>query len=86
MEISLYVKPDYHRLGVGQELLQYALSRCSSLQIETILALIFGHNHPSIQFFKKNGFEQWGYLPAIANLDGISRDVAIYGLHLNYHE
>jgi L-amino acid N-acyltransferase YncA len=59
------------------------LLSCPFLEIKTILALIFGHNHPGIQFFKKNGLKQWEYLPGVANLDGISRDVAIYGLHVN---
>jgi L-amino acid N-acyltransferase YncA len=47
------------------------------------MAFIFAHNIPSIKLFKKFGFQQWGYLPGVAQLDGKQQDLAIFGLHLH---
>ncbi|MBS0350159.1 MAG: N-acetyltransferase [Proteobacteria bacterium] len=81
-EISVYVNPLYQRQGIAREMMDYLLNEIKMLQISTLLAFIFAHNEPSIRFFKKYHFEQWGLLPRVAQLDGIERDVVIYGLHI----
>jgi L-amino acid N-acyltransferase YncA len=45
----------------------------------TLLGFIFGHNEPSLQLFYRFGFEKWGHLPNVAELDGIERDLIILG-------
>ena len=44
------------------------------------MGIIFAHNQPSLTLFQKFGFQQWGYLPQVAELDGVERDVVILGL------
>lgn len=78
-EISLYVSPDYHRQGVGKQLLQQAIHCSPDLGLKTLVGFIFAHNQPSLELFFKLGFERWGYLPKIAELDGIERDLLILG-------
>jgi phosphinothricin acetyltransferase len=81
-EVSVYVSPDYHRQQLGNSLLNQALATAPSLDLKTLVAFIFAHNPPSLNLFKKHGFQQWGYLPQIAELNGIDRDLVILGRQL----
>jgi L-amino acid N-acyltransferase YncA len=78
-EVSVYVSPDYHRQQLGNKLLIKAIETAPSLALKTLVAFIFAHNPPSLNLFKKHGFQQWGYLPQIAELNGIDRDLVILG-------
>jgi L-amino acid N-acyltransferase YncA len=78
-EISLYVSPDYHRQKSGDLLLSKAISITPTLDLKTLVAFVFAHNQPSLNLFKKHDFQQWGYLPQIAELNGIDRDLVILG-------
>ena len=78
-EVSIYVAPNYQRRGLGRLLLSRAISRSHALGFKTLLAFIFAHNLPSLRLFEGLGFERWGYLPAVAELDGVERDVVIAG-------
>jgi len=82
VEVSLYVAPNHRRQGIGQKLLSHALEISPSLGIETLLGFIFAHNQPSLNLFTRAGFQPWGYLPQVAELDGIKRDLRILGLRL----
>lgn len=79
-EVSLYVKSAYRRQGIGRILLQKAIAEAPQLQIITLLGFIFAHNQPSLTLFKSYGFKQWGYLPQVAELEGLKRDLVILGL------
>ncbi|MBE9096260.1 GNAT family N-acetyltransferase [Tychonema sp. LEGE 07203] len=79
-EVSLYVAPDRQRCGIGQKLLQSAILRSPELQLKNLIGMIFAHNQPSLRLFEKFGFQQWGYLPQVTELDGVERDVIILGL------
>ncbi len=50
------------------------------MQLKTLMGIIFAHNQPSLRLFEKFGFQQWGYLPQVAELDSVERDVIILGL------
>jgi L-amino acid N-acyltransferase YncA len=79
VEVSVYVDPRCQRQGIGKELLSHAIACCPQLEITTLLGFIFGHNQPSLNLFQGFGFEQWGHLPQIAELDEIERDLVILG-------
>lgn len=81
-ELSIYVAPVFRSRGVGQQLLKYAIQVSPALGLETLMAFIFAHNQPSLRLFEKFGFQRWGHLPRVAELDGIKRDLAILGLSL----
>jgi len=81
-EISVYVHEKFRRQGVARRLLEEAIARSPSLGINAIVGLIFGHNQPSLKLFERLGFERWGLLPRIAQLDGNKRDLVIMGRHL----
>jgi L-amino acid N-acyltransferase YncA len=81
-EVSLYVDESVRRTGVGAYLLQEAIAFAPQLNLDRLLAFIFGHNEPSLILFNKFGFEYWGTLPGVAKLDSIERDLCILGLIL----
>ena len=84
-EISVYIHETFRRQGVARRLLEEAIARAPSLGINAIVGLIFGHNQPSLKLFERLGFERWGLLPRIAQLDGNKRDLVIMGRHLPAH-
>jgi L-amino acid N-acyltransferase YncA len=80
-EISVYVDENFRRRGVGQRLLQHAITRAPSLGITALVGLIFGHNERSLKLFERFGFERWAFLPGVAQLDGVQRDLVMLGQH-----
>ena len=46
------------------------------------MGLIWGHNSPSLALFAQFGFERWGHLPRVAEMDQIERDLVIVGLRV----
>jgi L-amino acid N-acyltransferase YncA/predicted O-methyltransferase YrrM len=80
-EISVYVDEKFRRRGVGQKLLEHAIARAPSLGITALIGLIFGHNEPSFKLFERFGFERWAFLPGVAQLDRLERDLIVMGRH-----
>ncbi|MED4968873.1 N-acetyltransferase [Geobacillus sp. NFOSA3] len=78
-EISIYISEAYRGRGIGTQLLQKAIEEAPSLEIKTLLGFIFAHNEPSLRLFARFGFETWGHLPKVAELEGIERDLIIVG-------
>jgi phosphinothricin acetyltransferase len=81
-EVSIYVAEKHRHTGLGARLLIEAIARAPACGITTLIANIFGHNEPSLRLAKKHGFEIWGYLPRVAVVDGIARDLVILGKRL----
>jgi L-amino acid N-acyltransferase YncA len=81
-EISIYIAPAYQYQGLGKKLLAEAIYHSPKLGLKTLTAFIFAHNEPSIQLFSRFGFQTWGHLPKVAELDGLERDLIIMGLRL----
>lgn len=79
-ELSVYVSPNRHRRGIGRALLSRAIEQAPGLGVRTLLGFIFGHNEPSLRLFESVGFQRWGFLPRVAELDGTERDLIILGL------
>jgi phosphinothricin acetyltransferase len=81
-EISIYIAPAFHRRGLGRQLLRQAIQHSPNLGLKTLVSFIFAHNDPSLQLFATFGFQPWGHLPKIAELDGVERDLIIMGLRV----
>ncbi|WP_193197537.1 GNAT family N-acetyltransferase [Nostoc sp. MG11] len=82
-EISIYIASAFHRRGLGRQLLAKAISESPNLRIKTLVGFIFAHNQPSLKLFETFGFQHWGHLPKIAELDEVERDLVIMGLRIN---
>ena len=79
VEVSLYVAETARRRGIGAWFVQYAIDWASKNKITTLLGFIWSHNDPSLRLFEHFGFQRWGYLPRVAVLDGVDRDLVIVG-------
>jgi phosphinothricin acetyltransferase len=81
-EISVYVHESARRTGLGRALVQHAIDHAPKAKIDALVGLVFGHNAPSLALFESFGFERWGQLPGIAELDGVRRDLVLVGKRL----
>jgi len=79
-EISIYVSEDYRGAGVGSILVEKGIAECPRLGIRNLIGFVFGHNDGSLHLLSKYGFKQWGYLPGVAILDNVERNLVIVGL------
>lgn len=81
-EISIYLSENARGKGFGKQILESCIEKAPKLGIENVLAFIFSHNLPSLTLFEKLGFELWGNLKNIAELDGEKRSLIILGKSL----
>jgi len=81
-EISYYVRTDHHRRGIGTGLVKYSLSVAMGLGFKTLIAILLEPNTASIVLLKKFGFELWGDVPAVAEIDGGEYNHQYYGLRI----
>lgn len=81
-ELSIYISDDFKRKGLGRILLKKAIDKAPSLGLNNLLGFIFGHNEPSLKLFEEFGFEKWGFLPRVAVLDLVERDLVILGMRI----
>lgn len=81
-EVSVYVLQKHHGKGFGTLLLKKMIEACPSLGVTTLLGFVFSHNEPCLRMNKTLGFERWGLLPEVAELDGQKVDLVIDGLKI----
>jgi phosphinothricin acetyltransferase len=81
-EISYYIALAYHRQGIGTALVRHTLAACPALQIRHLFAIVLEGNQASLSLLEKMGFEQWGYLPRVADFDGKEVGHLYYGRHV----
>lgn len=78
-EVSIYLAETAHGKGIGSKSLKFTEEQASSLGINRLIAFIFAHNEASKHIFSKAGFELWGEMPEVANMDGQLRSLDIFG-------
>jgi L-amino acid N-acyltransferase YncA len=69
-EVSYYVDYGQHGRGIGSALMRCALADAPRLSKMVYIAILLERNTGSIHLLEKFGFEQWGYLPEVAEFDG----------------
>lgn len=79
VEISYYIHNSYKRRGIASGLITSLLKKCSELGSRSVFAIVLSENLASISLLEKFGFEQWGHLPAVAEIDGKKLDHLYYG-------
>ncbi|MFC6295765.1 GNAT family N-acetyltransferase [Lactiplantibacillus daoliensis] len=82
-EISIYLDRSVQGQGIGSQVLEMVPAQVTLTGLKVLLAYIFSSNLPSIKLFKKFGYEQWGFLPAVAELDQRPNDLVIMGKHFD---
>lgn len=78
-ELSLYLAESCRGQGLGSRLLPEIERYARHHQLKVLLGFIFSHNIPSLKLFEKCGYEHWGELPAIAEMDGNQYGLTIVG-------
>lgn len=79
VEVSIYLDSAARGRGLGRIFLEKALAAAPELNVKTVLGFVFGHNEASRALFRAHGFDDWGFLPRVASLDGVERDLVIVG-------
>jgi len=79
VEISIYIAEASRGRGIGRFLLGESVRRAPELCLKTLLGFIFSHNTPSLALFAALGFEVWGQLPNVAEMDGVEYSLTIMG-------
>ncbi len=82
-ELSVYLHEKARGKGLGRYFLQEAILFAPQVSVHTLLGFIFGHNTPSLNLFASFDFEIWANMPRVATLDGIERDLIIFGKRVN---
>jgi L-amino acid N-acyltransferase YncA len=81
-EISYYVHNHYRRSGIGTTLVQFARQQAIQYGFKNLVAMVLEWNTGSIHLLEKNGFEQWGFLPRIADFEGTVCGHLYFGINL----
>lgn len=78
-EVAVYLHPDHRGKGQGGYLLREAIEHAPALRLRTLVASILAGNNASVRLFGAHGFQQWGRLPGVADLDGVVHDLLFLG-------
>ncbi len=78
-EISYYVRADSRRKGIASHLIRHSFAACPSLRIKNLFAIVLELNPASRSLLEKFEFEQWGFLPRVADFDGHECGHVYYG-------
>ncbi len=81
-EVSIYLEEKTRGQGLGKAFLSKGIERIKERGLKNVLAVIYAANIPSVKLFEKLGFETWGLLPKICEVEGIEKDVVILGKRL----
>lgn len=79
LEVGLHVLKGYRDMGIGKEMLEYALEWSSEKGFDKIKACIFTSNKRSLSLFKKLGFEEEGTRQKNYRIGNTSIDEVILG-------
>ena len=81
-EISYYIDADYRGKGVGSTIIRETISYAKKNEIKNLFAILLDINTQSIAILEKFGFERWGHLPKVADINGNVCGQLIYGKHI----
>lgn len=81
-EISVYLDQNARGHHLGSQTVKFVENEAMSRNIQNIVALVFSQNNASQALFQKQGYERWGHLPQIAQIDDEKLDLDYLGKHL----
>ncbi|MFY0689360.1 MAG: GNAT family N-acetyltransferase [Cyclobacteriaceae bacterium] len=56
----IYVLAEFHRAGIGQQLMNFTLEKAKALDCRTVWLGVWKKNKAAISFYEKNGFSEFG--------------------------
>lgn len=78
-EISYYIHKDHRRKGVANKLIKHTIEVAKSFGFKNLISILLDLNKPSIHILEKFGFEKWGHLPNVAEIDRMICGQFIFG-------
>ena len=81
-EISYYIHKDHRRKGIANSLITHTIISAKALGFNNLISILLDLNKTSIYILEKFGFEKWGHLPNVAEIDGVICGQYIYGRKL----
>ncbi|RZT95634.1 phosphinothricin acetyltransferase [Ancylomarina subtilis] len=78
-EVSYYIHDQHFRKGYASQLMSFALTKAPELGFKNLFAILLEPNIASIKLLEKFGFELWGRLVDVAEIDGEVCSQRIYG-------
>lgn len=78
-EISYYIHRDHRQMGVAKNLISHTIESAKKLGFKNLISILLDMNKISIYILEKFGFEKWGHLPNIAEIEGTICGQYIYG-------
>lgn len=78
-EASFYLDNQAKGKGIGTQVVQFLQQQMQPLQFSTLLAFVFKGNPASIGVLQKCGFQQWGELPNIADMQQHKETLLLLG-------
>jgi phosphinothricin acetyltransferase len=78
-EADCFVREGWRGKGIGNELVPYLLREAKKLGFRTLIAIVLENNSVSRRLLEKHGFQQWGFLPGIGEIDGKFVSHVYYG-------
>jgi L-amino acid N-acyltransferase YncA len=74
-EVGIYLRPDFTRKGLGQEIVTYLEAMARKQGFEVMIASICGENTASLSLFRKLGYEQCAHYKQVAEKFGRKMDL-----------
>lgn len=81
-EISYYIHTNYRRQGIASTLITASIETAKQNGITNLFSILLDINKHSITILEKFGFEKWGHLPNIAEINGKVCGQFIYGKNI----
>ena len=81
-EISYYIDKGFRNKGIGKLLINSAIETSKKNGIKNLFAILLDINEISVKVLKGFGFEKWGHLPNVAEINGQICGQYIYGKHI----
>ncbi len=81
-EISFYLDKTVQGQGLGKQCVEFLIAQMSQHKMTKLLAFVFGNNQPSLGLLKKCGFQEYGLLPQVADMQTHWEDLVILGFEL----
>lgn len=81
-EVSMYIDESYISRGLGSQMMEHALELAKQLGYRTMIGILIATNEKSAGLVAKYGFELWGVLPDVVEIDNKTFNHCIYGRKL----
>lgn len=77
VELSVYISPNHHGKGIGNQMMQELLSQAKKYRFHSILSRITSESNASVKLHKKFGFEEVGVMKEVGLKFGRRIDVIL---------